>query len=540
MGTCTNLRSSSLKGLAIKAEDLVPRIDRHIASLSSVVLSQTTQTQSVLSTTRNRMASRIDALPEEVLVEIFTQVIYNLADKKYHLQNWSMEQEVRSIYQRLYSLISVCSSWRDIVLRNKGFWSLVPMLDPQVEKATDWLQYSGQLPDDAIERSICRSSGTGLYVAINASARAPTLLPSLTNLGSRIRALDIRIHGSHNIQGVMSNLATILVPGIISKLSIAIGSRNDPDYRFFDHRPERRELYKQILGSLHSLRIRNMKINLYETSFTKLVELRLENIQIGDRSIKRLLGTISTASNLQYLHLASLRTVDPHDPIIQPQDTINDDELSISLPNLKLVYLDGMSFHDLELIFGSIVPGNEEWVVSLASYCMNRVVLGMSSKVSVGQLALLLGGFNVNTLILYNYPHMGNWLDGPQLCQLLKAVPIIKTLKMDGWDFYQEQWEALARPQGLTAGSNEFPCIHNLHIYGARIFHEHGIQAVVTSHNIQQLRLGGRLAERSSLQDREIVNDDDIVTWLRSNVADFQLMSLNEHRPEDGNKRRLW
>ncbi|KDN39985.1 hypothetical protein RSAG8_08434, partial [Rhizoctonia solani AG-8 WAC10335] len=167
----------------------------------------------------------------------------------------------------------------------------------------------------------------------------------------------------------MSTLAVFFSPETLFELSIYLklateGSLpNDLDSEIIEQPFQHQEWLKRVLGSLRALRIRVAHIALYDVSFTNLVELRIEDICLGYKPLfKRLLRAISSASNLQYLHLANVTSYASQDPDNTPQDIVSD-ELSISLPNLEQVYLSGMWFNDLEAIFESIVPGNEKWTL---------------------------------------------------------------------------------------------------------------------------------------------------------------------------------
>ncbi|KAG8733140.1 hypothetical protein FRC11_008493 [Ceratobasidium sp. 423] len=538
MDTCMSLKNSSLAELATNAEDLVPRIERHIASLSSFVACQVTQTCSVLSTARNQLVSLAYGLPEEVLVEIFTQVIYDPTDDQQRYQHRSLEQDLRFIYRRLYNLISVCSSWRNIAVRKRSFWSMVPMIDQC--KCSD-------LPlEDVTERSLRRSGGTGLYVAAATSLRLPLLLRPLVSYGKHIWALNIKTDTLHTVKEVVSTLAVFSSPKTLSELSICLdsttvfGGPREEDCELIKQPLQHQERFRKILGSLRALRIRVAQIDLYDVSFVNLLELRIENIQLGYKPIfKRLLRAISSASNLQYLQLVSVTSYldreTNHLTTSTPPDIIDEDDgLLISFPNLQTVYLSDLFFNDLREIFKSFVPGDEKWILSFGVRCKEMNDFGAYHRITVQDLGLLLRGFNIVTLMLSGRDFK-DWLDGPQLSHLLKAVPTATTLKMDYWDFHRQHWEALVLPQGARGvESAGFPSIHNLHIYNARIFDERGIQAVVSSHNIQQLRLGGFLTSISDgYNDGNAIKDgDNITAWLASNVPDFSLMDCYYDPPE--------
>ncbi|KAG8733139.1 hypothetical protein FRC11_008492 [Ceratobasidium sp. 423] len=522
--TCMNLKNSSLAELATNAEDLVPRIERH-TSLSSFLAHQIFQTCSILSAARNQLASPIYALPEEVLAVIFSQVVYESIDGGDDRAPRSMEHDLRSIYRRLYTLIGVCSFWRNVAVRNKSLWSVVPMIDK--------CKCPSRALCDVMERSLRRSDNAGLHLAINTSLPLPELVRPLINHGNRIRALNIWTESRRNVEKVISTLATSSTPGILSELSVCLEpvvrpeGPSDGRCAIIELPFLRQERLEKILGSLRSLRIRVAHINLYGVSFVNLVELRIESLKLGDRLMfRRLLGAISSASKLQYLRLVSVSSYFPRDP-----DSIEDDELSISLPDLKIAYIAGMWFNDLEMIFKSVVPGNAKWTLSLGNYCLAKNVRGIYPEVTVEQLGLILQGFNVDTLMLSGRGGQ-NWLDGPQLSQLLRDAPTITTLQMHSWNFYQQDWEALTRPRELegpaSTTSRGFPRIHNLHIYTSEISDEGGIQAAVKSHDTQQLRLGGLLDRNGDNVWDPIRNEDQIAVWLASNVPDFRLMDFSD------------
>ncbi|KAF8683399.1 hypothetical protein RHS04_01998 [Rhizoctonia solani] len=466
----------------------------------------------MLSEIQNKVVSPVYTIPEDVLVEIFNWVIYGLtADNE--PKRTSIEHDVRAIYRQLYELIGVCSSWRDTIIHRGSFWSIVPVFDE--------CGCSRQLLSTVMERSLCRSDGARISFAIDSSLDPATFLRPLLNYGSRIRAFNIKT--PYRPLDTVSQLIASSSPGTLSELAIYF--TDDWDLRRGIKRPielpfQQQERFNQILGFLCSLRLRNFYIDLHDVSFARLVELKVEEVILGSpQMVRRLFRAISSASNLQYLGLNFISSYSSSDV-----DTVEEDSFTISLSNLRIVHLSVAWFNDFEMVFKSFVPRNEKWIIFLQDRCL----FGAQPPPTPEQLVPLLQGFNIDTLILegrYN----SDWLDGSELSQLLRAVPSIKTLKLNSWSINQQHWEALTRaPSWIGADTITLPLLRDLYMYDARISDENGIRAVVSSHNIQKLHLAGFLFDEDhDRKMRPIADDDDIVVWLASNISDFQLIHHN-------------
>ncbi|CAE6493774.1 unnamed protein product [Rhizoctonia solani] len=95
----------------VDAEHLASRIDFSLNTLHTKLSEELTQSRVILARMRNKTLSRFDSLPNEIIGAIFMDVVY--APAPGDLLCPSMDNAVRTIFQRLYQLLSVCSSWRN-------------------------------------------------------------------------------------------------------------------------------------------------------------------------------------------------------------------------------------------------------------------------------------------------------------------------------------------------------------------------------------------------------------------------------------------
>ncbi|CEL57060.1 hypothetical protein RSOLAG1IB_08313 [Rhizoctonia solani AG-1 IB] len=320
----------------------------------------------------------------------------------------------------------------------------------------------------------------------------------------------------------MSQLAVFSSPGILSELSIHFSGDYD---QIISLPTQHQDRFNQILGSLSSLKLRNAYIDLFSVSFTGLVELRLERLELGSPLMfERLLRAISSALNLQYLGLANVSSERNPD-----MNSLDNSGLSVSFPKLKTVYLSGIWFSDLEMIVKSFVSGNEEWIIHIQEVSLYRNVPGIYPEATHEELASLLQGLNVVTLIIEGRSD-GSWIDPAGLSRILTALPTITTLELNSWTFFREHWEALVRVQSPIEAENiKFPLLREFYAHKARIFDNNGIHTVISSHNIQKLRLTGLLCTEEGGIGKLITDEDDIATRLASNIADFSLTESRYH-----------
>ncbi|KAJ1306484.1 hypothetical protein OPQ81_007487 [Rhizoctonia solani] len=131
---CINIETKSLKE-GTKPQDLASQIETMLETVHAAISDQLPKLTATLSRTLNKFASRALYLPEEVLLEIFTNVIFGRYNPN-GSEPLPMRDGVRHIYKRLYTLCLVCSTWRGIVMaREQGgahcIWQ--PQLYPMIQ-----------------------------------------------------------------------------------------------------------------------------------------------------------------------------------------------------------------------------------------------------------------------------------------------------------------------------------------------------------------------------------------------------------------------
>ncbi|CAE6465710.1 unnamed protein product, partial [Rhizoctonia solani] len=209
----TFLETASLGTTAGKVQDdLVARIDWSLEVLYKTLYQQLKQTRATPAETRNRLVCSIFRVPEEILCEIFMDVIFTPAGNNWH-QHLKISKRVRIIYQRLYSLFGVCAKWRDICLARPIFWSLVPMCD----------SFDSLWRPLSVELSFQRSGVQDLNLLVDTdviSFNRMEALNGITTHFARTRTLNIRSGMFPGLRQIFGLVMEHRAPEHVSQLSL--------------------------------------------------------------------------------------------------------------------------------------------------------------------------------------------------------------------------------------------------------------------------------------------------------------------------------
>ncbi|EUC56034.1 hypothetical protein RSOL_156000 [Rhizoctonia solani AG-3 Rhs1AP] len=527
---CLNLSPNSLDCI-MKPSDMGARID----STLEVISNQLLQIGSTLARTRNRLVTPLHKLPEEILSEILMNVTFDIG-----YSESSIKQDLCLIYRRLYGLLSVCSTWRDIIVTRGAFWSVIPIVEnPSMNKI------------GSFELSIHRARGSKRHLV--AVAESPEtfrdLIQALTKYGPHIDTINLNI-GDHRV--IVEAIELLLhhdTAKPLAELSVqSIYANNAPDWlpSYDDYviplDYAHQSSFVSLLGTLTVFRISGAHFHWETMAFsTRLVELEIENITLGyDHEIEPFLQALCSASELRDLRITTM------DTFFIP-DLMDDIELSspVVFPRLQSLHVQDVFFNTLRLLLAMIAPGSHCLSLFLGppSLLNNLKELDFFMEphpehefrsVDIGNLCKILKQVSVHTLMLSGAG--GKWLTGDMLRQLMEAVPTLKILKIHNWDFNRTVWTSLKRPMIDEGNPQErsFPALETIQLSKATILVKKGFQDMVASHPLRRIALGGtsRVASSDEIKQGPLEKRSSMVRWLRYNVPEFCLFDSRYHPPE--------
>ncbi|CAE6413057.1 unnamed protein product, partial [Rhizoctonia solani] len=256
--TLSNLLETSLLSVDNNTSNLVARTDWSLQTLQNLN-QQLTQAQMAVAKARNRLASPLSRLPEEVLSNIFMCAVYDREDNFNYFPG--VQERVQAIYQQLHNLMGVCTVWRNICVTRQAFWSIVPMVDPNFGYGLPRLQ--------STELSLQRAGNQGLDLAIflqdHPDYPSEERLATLIDHFSRFRTINIHSRLRYLVFQVLIMLLQHGAPEMVSQLSLCyLDDRHGISYGYsedycFNHEqhPVLRQ-FSRLMSSLSALQISNI------------------------------------------------------------------------------------------------------------------------------------------------------------------------------------------------------------------------------------------------------------------------------------------
>ncbi|KAH7325431.1 hypothetical protein B0J17DRAFT_710219 [Rhizoctonia solani] len=478
-------------------------------------------------------SSTLADLPEEILIDIFFLLI-NHAGLGSPLER-PFDKTVHSAYKQLFILIGVCSGWRRICLSRGAFWSLI-------SARKHW-----KVPESIIDLCLERVKDSDLHLDAELyDAPNDRLLEIITKYGPRVRTLNLSGETPEALRNTVSSLLEQSRPGFIPSLFLRndqVTLDNDSHHTWpllFPLASPEHTLFAGFADSLSALRLRGFNLGWRHTEFSKLVELKLHHICFHKLSeIADLMHAIASAPILRRLQLIDLRCHLDDVHTLQIDQHGNFPPLH---PTLQFLFLKNIRWGLLLLILRSIIPGSYKTVVSYS----RKIFLERYSTDLTLLKESVLQSFNIDTLMVSR-----NWVQYSDFIPcLLRAMPTIKGLCIAHCEFTEKTFKGLTCPLSpSTDGGNAGPAtIRRLHILGStfELSDLEGLKEVVTSHGIQELKLGGSVDRLKSDPEHiptlehpirfEDPNDDEhtapIKEWLRSAVPKFDLVERLEDLPD--------
>ncbi|CAE6474865.1 unnamed protein product [Rhizoctonia solani] len=570
---CLGLGNSSLRGDA-QWSDLVPRIDSTFGVVHARISRYLGESSRALARTRNKFASPLFKLPQDVLLEIFLNVVFDRDDSE-QFGRPSIEQDTWLIYHRLYDLIAVCSTWRDMIMTNGTFWSVIPMVSS--------LSTEGERQ---FELCLQRAGESTLHLAANlgSSMSSRDLAVVLAEHGSRFRTINITMGDTNAIRDVIGKLLKQAQHGSLSQLFIqASGSRirmhrvpTESDY-IVSHDPP----LSNLMQSLTAFRICRVHFRWDTISFSsRLSELRIEQVSLGyDDTIAPFVQALASATNLRDLKIISLLT-------FRRSGETSDSTPSepVAFPALESLTIKNLYLNTLEGLLPMISPGSH-----CLTLFLSRNSLGVNSRedlylsdsddessdtIDYDSLRRVLEQTLVDTLMMTGgRGRAGEWLTRFEFTGLLKSMPTLKTLKLNQWKFGGDLCKSLTR-----TGRSHLPELQNLHLSSVEIGDNELFRGMIASHPLRQVVLGGfsqgvqsqkrmratvapdpfhivyggsspgsrihrSIRVTADPEGLEIKEDSEIVQWLRENIPELDLrLTERDYCPPEFRKDewRLW
>lgn len=466
-------------------------------------------------------------IPEEILAHIFLTIINDVGPGNREEQ--PIKTTIRLSYRYLFTLSSVCSYWRRICLSRGSFWSLIPLYN-------EWKD-----PDCIMNLCLERAGGSAIHLggALGDIVDA-RLLDIIIKYGPRIRSLNS--YGSHFdvLRNTVFSLLEHSNPGCLVSLSLHNYEITKDDHGYhhtwpllFPTNSPEQALFNTFAESLSTLRLGGFKLNWSQTRFSELVDLKIQHLSAeGLSEIADLLTAIASAPKLRTVLLVDIRL---HAYSIQTRPLDRPGALPVCHPSLELLYLKDTRWSLLSHIIRSFITGSYRTVINytrkeyLARYPSDLTSLETSP----------LQGYKIDTLMISR-----NWIQEHDVLRaLLKAMPTIQTLYIARCEFTGGIFQALVRPSEVILDSNEtdYPIIYRLHVICATFKHTdlNRLKEVVTSHCIQELKLGGSMGESEPEQTTimpelerfvrfEEPKDNErtapIRKWLKNTVPKFSLV----------------
>ncbi|CAE6542893.1 unnamed protein product [Rhizoctonia solani] len=497
--------------------EIASHIDLALTSTHPAMRQKLARSTSALSQTRNRVASSIGCLPEELLCRIFFDVVY--APEHTEL---SMGTSVRAIYRSLHELLAVCSTWRNIMTSRGIFWRIIPAIDDPVR-------------NQAIDLSLHRSRSCLLRLAGTTTLDGPPpLFKIIKENASRLSALNVQGSFSSQITSVVTELLRSGDLGQLCELSLRC---SPPKYsqpsRVSNYILEAQSLEKDnfdaLINSLSSMRLSGIQIHWETTSAfsDRLLELYIDKVGFGNSESVMLsfLSAVSSASKLRDLKIIDVRAYRI------PAETTNlTMRPTVTLPKLESLLLQDLHFNVLEFFLLTISPGSYNSTVVLSSEVFSIIYSdGNSKRVDLNDVTRLLSVSSADVLFLPRGPtDYKPWLRGAEVRKLLEAMPKLKVLKMHGWHFYDEFCNNLCPPQTSESQTHSFsyPKLDILQLTGARIHNHERFKHVLVTLSPQSMILSGLIRSQGGNWE-QITEEDDIADWLKDGVPGFRCVDLN-------------
>ncbi|CAE6490064.1 unnamed protein product [Rhizoctonia solani] len=490
------------------------RIDLSLDSLHVVLDRQIAEARSTLTRVRNQISSPVYRFPEEVLSEIFINTVFTPGFWEADVN----EHKTVQFYRRIYNLIGVCSTWRNIVISRGVFWSIVPII------------YSGRrylATKHAANLSLERAQGRPLHFIAFLSSW-PYDFPCWAEHASRLQTVSI-CTSTNAYEAMQGLLEGFLCSERLSLSQLSLCHTYEPSY--YNQLP-REEHYilnnsapthplNNIIHNLSILRIKGAQFYWDHVTFSgRLTELHFQDVMIGyDTTLTNLLGALSSATQLRDLKFIGVRSFPVQGALVVPQ---------IRLPSLESLLARDLSYNTLAVLLAVIASRSHRLTLFLTRKCRCIKLPGsdQAQDVDIQVLYQLLGTLSVHSLFLSGENEHG-WLSAADLRNLVLLMPDLETLWINKWDLNQDACLALVRsphPHPVL------PNLKGLRFTQTGVWSEPAFKMMIISHSrsIQWLEFGIVLVDEvdGDIRFSYILGGWD--NWLQENVGNPGIIELDD------------
>ncbi|CAE6507451.1 unnamed protein product [Rhizoctonia solani] len=490
------------------------RIESTLIPLQCDTTQQLARITSTLIRTRNRLASPIFRLPDDVLLEIFLHVVYAPEN-----QTLSVEEYIWMMHSSRYNLMAVCSDWRNFAYNQGVFWEVIPASDA-------WIEH------EVTERSIQRAGNRSLRLVMMPNSSISRLIKIVKEHISRFCSLNVQSYCLNDIHDLIRQLSRD--DSRISELSIHYGnlSYRPPDEleSAFLIYPESLDQapFTRLIQPLSVLRLSNCLVQWANTSFSdRLVELFIRGVKLPNSgsAMASFLSAIASANELRNLKVIDLKAC------YNPAETAGlMARPNIVFPKLQTLVLQNLLFNVLELLLLVIAPGSHHLTLNITNQVVQTLHLfdptGFDSYEAVepDRLIALLSRFNIDRLSLLGWPYEPNWLTGLEVRRLLDLLPGhgSKEMELDGWRIDQDFCRELSTTATSTSenerGNLVVPRLESLEFRRVSLSDEEGFKRLLGSIPVRKLAFEDSALLIGEGDWKSLEGDEDIIKWLTYNV----------------------
>ncbi|CAE6387746.1 unnamed protein product [Rhizoctonia solani] len=465
----------------------------------------------------------ISCLPEEILADIFVRRVYRRC--KGYAPSF-MIRRIGAIYRRVYTLISVCVTWRRIGLACPNLWLVVPIIDPQ------------RIPRVPSNKLILQRAGSrNLHLAISVNNPSFEELENLAGHWHRFSVINLWSESTTGgeISQVLEKILECSPPGSISRMSL-----RKPDRNFASHLNvgTGSDLpIAEFAGSLSALRTSGIPFHWGRITFShRLVQLRIDQIVANnDSELRGFFTALSSACELKELKLIEIL----FDPRILDRTVPLE---VVSLPKLEFLYVERGRFNVIDFILSHIARGTYHITLNLdPDIAYRHPYLGEQADLEA--FYAFLRSVPVHKLILNG--HGGSlWEFGTGLQRTLEATPGLKTLVLNYFILTPELLAGLQRSTASEVSMNRdtFPRLTRIEFQVGLVMSlielKPNFKAIFESHRVQTMVLGVKfMLER---MDGKHLAHDELLKWMKRHVSHLKIIGPPFWAPEHRDPWQLW
>ncbi|CAE7118168.1 unnamed protein product, partial [Rhizoctonia solani] len=430
---------------------LISLINQRLGSFEARITRKLSLARLSMACLRNKLASSVHRLPDEVLSRIF-EFSVNLYDVEisHHL---SAQYRTQVIYRNLHALLGVCTTWRRVGLSHRALWSIIPIVPNRNDR----------FMPSAAQLSLERAAGTHLHLVAklhdDRTDMKAYVQDTLTRFGPRFSTINLHSDSMAPMRVAVNKLVGSVrnTTSSLSGLSLCHHRQDKFLPRGVDdiYVQSKQGDFNKLLEPLQLLRLCGLKIHFGGLLFRNLTEVRLQDMWVGRTAdIEDFLWSLSSSSQLRRLEIIS--TFYHPDQANTPSRSY---KFPITLPALELLYLEDLYKDALNLILGSITPGSYHTTLHLTGKCIrtypphDHQVLGFHDS--------KLRDFKIDTLMIGH--NLGS--HEAAIRPLLEMVPTITALYLDCLTLSPSVLQPIINSAGPNnAAVHGFPRLKKLYI----------------------------------------------------------------------------